>query len=311
MKKTKIIGWIAAVIIGFTACKNSSTTDTGSAEKEKGEVKIDGSSTVYPITEAIAEEYRKEQPDVKVTAGESGTGGGMKKFTVGEIDICDASRTIKPAEDSLAKANKIDYVELKIAFDGLCIVVNPANKFLDNITTEELKKLWEPEAQGKVKKWNQVNAAWSAEEVHLFGPGTASGTFDYFTEEIVGAKGKSRGDYTASEDDNVLVQGVAGDKNALGYFGLAYFENNKDKLKNVKVNGIAPSKETVMNGTYKPLSRPLFIYVNKASFAKPGVKAFVKYYIDNVKSIVGDVGYIPLHDDEYAKTQKVFEDATK
>ena len=309
MKKTQIIGLIAAVIIGLTACKSGGSSSN--SEKLAGEIKIDGSSTVYPISEAIAEEFGKEQPDVKVTVGESGTGGGFKKFTVGETDISDASRPIKPAEDSAAKANKIEYVVLQIAYDGLSIVINPENKFLDNITVEELKKLWEPEAQGKIKKWNQVNPAWPAEEVHLFGPGTASGTFDYFTEEIVGAKGKSRGDYTASEDDNVLVQGVAGDKNAMGYFGLAYYENNQDKLKLVKVNGIAPSKETVMNGTYKPLSRPLFIYVNKASLAKPEVKAFVKYYIDNVKSIIGDVGYIPMHDDEYAKTQQVFQDATK
>jgi phosphate transport system substrate-binding protein len=311
MKKTKIIGMIAAVLLGFTACNNSGTKNSGSSEKMTGEIKIDGSSTVFPISSAIAEEFRKDQPDVKVTVGESGTGGGMKKFTVGETDISDASRPIKPAEDSIAKANKIEYIVLQLAYDGITVIANPANKFLENITLAELKKLWEPAAQGKIKKWNQVNPAWPAEEVHLYGPSTSNGTFDYFTEEIIGAAGKSRGDYTASATDNVLVEGIAGDKNAIGYFGMAYYENNKDKLKLVKVEGVSPSEETVMNGTYKPLSRPLFIYVNKKSLQKPEVKAFVKYYIDNVKAIAGDVGYIPMHDDEYAKTQKVFEEAIK
>jgi phosphate transport system substrate-binding protein len=311
MKSNKIAILITALtMFMFSACKPGSST-SDSSEKLTGEIKIDGSSTVYPVSEAMAEEFRSGQPDVRVTVGESGTGGGFKKFTVGDIDICDASRPIKEEEDSLAKANGIEYIELTVAFDGLSIVVHPENKFLENITVAELKKLWEPAAQGKVKKWNQVNPAWPAEEVHLFGPGTASGTFDYFTEEVMGKKGESRGDYTASEDDNVLVQGVSGDKNALGYFGFSYFEHNHDKLKLVKVDGVAPSKETVMDGSYKPLSRPLFIYVNKKSLARPEVKAFVKYYIDNVNTIIGDVGYIPMPAEVNAKTQQVFEDAVK
>lgn len=310
MKKTKVLGIVTAIVIIVTACNSTGSKTKGSLEQIVGVIKIDGSSTVYPISEAIAEEFRKEQPKVNVTVGESGTGGGFKKFVVGEIDICDASRKIKSSEDSVAKANKIDYLELLIAFDGLSVVVNPAST-LDNITVAELKKMWEPAAQSKVKKWSDVNPTWSKEELHLFGPGTASGTFDYFTEEIVGKKGESRGDYTASEDDNVLVQGVAGDKNALGYFGLAYFEENKDKLKLLKVDGVLPSKETVMNGTYMPLSRPLFIYINKNALSKQYVKAFVKYYIDNVKNIIEDVGYIPMHEDEYAKTKQAFESAVK
>jgi phosphate transport system substrate-binding protein len=311
MKNNPIAALVTAmVILLFAACKPSTST-SGTSETLTGEIKIDGSSTVYPISEAMAEEFRSGQPDVRVTVGESGTGGGFKKFVVGDIDICDASRPIKEEEATLAKANGIEFIELTVAFDGLSIIVNPENKFLDNITVAELKKLWEPAAQGKVKKWNQVNPAWPAEEVHLFGPGTASGTFDYFTEEIMGKKGESRGDYTASEDDNVLVQGVAGDKNALGYFGFSYYEHNHDKLKLVKVDGVAPSKETVMNGTYKPLSRPLFIYISKKSLARPEVKAFVKFYIDNVNAIIGDVGYIPMHPEEYTKTQQVFEEAIK
>ncbi len=272
-------------------------------EKKTGEIKIDGSSTVYPITEAVAEEFRTTQPDVKVTVGISGTGGGFKKFGRGEIDINDASRSIKDQEAAICQESKIKYVELKVAFDGLVIVVSKENNWVKSITVSELKKLWEPEAQGKIKKWNQIRPEWPNEEFHLYGPGIASGTYDYFTEAIVGKSGSSRGDFTASEDDNVLVQGVAGDKNGLAFFGLAYYEENKEKLSLVSVDngkgGVLPSVETVKNGTYAPLARPVFIYVTDAAVKKPEVVDFVNFYLTNAAKLVPDVGYISLSAEEY------------
>ncbi|NNC95554.1 MAG: PstS family phosphate ABC transporter substrate-binding protein, partial [Chitinophagales bacterium] len=255
--------YFIAVILSavlFTACNDSSKdTDNSSAKAEQltGEVKIDGSSTVYPVSEAIAEEFRNEQPRVKVTIGVSGTGGGFKKFARGETDISDASRPIKDKEKTACAENGITYVELSVAYDGLAVLINPENDWVDHFTVEELKMLWEPDAQGKVMKWNQIRTEWPDEEVHLFGPGIASGTYDYFTEAIVGESGASRGDFTASEDDNVLVQGISGDKYGLGFFGIAYYEENKDKLKLVAVDGgngpVKPSLETVKDGTYAPL----------------------------------------------------------
>ena len=284
------------------ACGSKDTTDDGS-EQLQGEIRIDGSSTVYPITEAIAEEFRIDQPDVKVTVGVSGTGGGFNKFSRGEIDINDASRPIKDQEATDSKNNNVGFLELKVAYDGLAVVVNNDNTWLKEITVEELKKIWEPGAQEKITRWNQVNPEWPAEEFHLYGPGVASGTYDYFTEAIVGKSGSSRGDYTASEDDNVLVQGIAGDKNGLGFFGLAYYEENKSKLKLVGVKGengvVLPTAETVKNGTYKPLSRPVFIYVSDVALKRPEVSAFVQFYLDNASVLVPDVGYIPLTDEEY------------
>lgn len=288
----------------FFGCGPKNKPEEKGESKLSGTVEIDGSSTVYPITEATAEEFRVENPDVKVTIGVSGTGGGFKKFVRSEIDIAEASRPIKKSEDSATSAAKIEYIELPIAYDGLAVVVNPQNTWVDYLTVEELKKIWEPEAQGKIVKWNQIRPNWPNEEIHLFGAGHESGTFDYFTEAIVGKAKASRGDYTASEDDNVLVQGISTDKFALGYFGLAYFTENKDKLKLIPIddkkdeNGKGPilaSDETVKNGTYQPLSRPLFIYVNKkSSDTNPSIDSFVHFYIDNAETLVVDAKYIPL-----------------
>ncbi len=279
----------------------------GGTDKQKsnlsGTIKIDGSSTVYPITEAVAEEFRVDYPDVKVTVGISGTGGGFKKFGRGETDLSDASRPIKQKEIDVCAENNITYVNLTVAFDGLAVIVNPENDWVDHFTVDELKRLWEPAAQGEVIKWNQMRAEWPDEEIHLFGPGVASGTYDYFTEAVVGESGSSRGDFTASEDDNVLVQGVAGDKYGLGFFGLAYYEENADKLRLVAVDGgdgpVAPSIETVSNGTYTPLSRPLFVYVNSTAAKRTEVQEFMKFYLKNAPVLSEEVGYVPLPAEDY------------
>lgn len=297
--------------IGLTSC-GSKEQSSGSAEKLSGAISIDGSSTVYPITEAVAEEFRVEQPDVRITVGVSGTGGGFKKFSRGEVDINDASRPIKEQEAAACKENNIRFVELRVAFDGLAVLVNKENDWVNDITVEELKKIWSPDAQGKITKWNQIRPEWPAEEFHLYGPGVASGTYDYFTEVVVGESGSSRGDYTASEDDNVLVQGIAGDKNALGFFGLAYYEENKDQLRLVGVNNgtgtVLPSVETVKNGTYAPLSRPVFIYVTDKAAKREEVASFISFYLENASTLVPDVGYIPLPEDEYTKEAQKFSD---
>jgi phosphate transport system substrate-binding protein len=276
---------------------------TESNQSLTGEIKIDGSSTVYPITEAVAEEYRVTNPSVKVSVGLSGTGGGFKKFGRGEIDINNASRPIKEAEVQACTDANIKYVGLTIAFDGLAVLVNKENTWVDFFTVEELKKIWEPDAQGKITKWNQIRASWPAEDFHLYGPGVASGTYDYFTEAIVGKSGSSRGDYTASEDDNVLVQGIAGDKNSIGFFGLAYYEENKEQLKLVGIDSgkgvVLPTSETVKNNTYAPLSRPVFIYVSDAAAKRAEVADFVKFYLNNAGKLVSDVGYIALPDETY------------
>lgn len=269
-------------------------------------VKIDGSSTVFPITEAVAEEFQKaKKGTVQVTVGISGTGGGFKKFCRGEIDVSNASRPILEKEMSDCKAAGIKYIELPVAFDALTLVMNPKNSFLKQITAAELKTMWEPAAQGKILKWNQVNAAWPDSGLKLFGPGADSGTFDYFTEAIVGKSKSSRGDFTASEDDNVLVQGVSRDAGALGYFGFAYYVENKDKLKAVPVvnpktgKAVEPSLEAVISGDYQPLSRPIFIYVNAASVDKPEVKEFVEFYLKNAAALTKEVKYVPLTDADY------------
>ena len=269
-------------------------------------VKIDGSSTVFPITEAVAEEFQKaKKGTVQVTVGISGTGGGFKKFCRGEIDVSNASRPILDKEMADCKAAGIKYIELPVAFDALTLVMNPKNSFLKQITAAELKTMWEPAAQGKILKWNQVNAAWPDSGLKLFGPGADSGTFDYFTEAIVGKAKSSRGDFTASEDDNVLVQGVSRDAGALGYFGFAYYVENKDKLKAVPVvnpktgKAVEPSLEAVISGDYQPLSRPIFIYVNAASVDKPEVKEFVEFYLKNAAALTKEVKYVPLTDADY------------
>lgn len=277
-----------------------------------GTINIDGSSTVYPITEAVAEEFKKVYPDVKVAVALSGTGGGFKKFVRGETDINDASRPISHYEDSVAKANGIEYIELVVAYDGLAVVVNPKNTWCNDIKVEELKKIWEPEAQGKITHWNQIRPEWPNQPLHLYGAGVESGTYDYFTEVIVGKAHSSRGDYTASEDDNVLVQGVSSDVNALGFFGFAYYEENKDKLKLVAVdngNGpVLPSVETVKNKTYSPLSRPLFIYINNKAAERKEVQEFVSFYLDKITSLVPEVGYIPLSNDELQAVKTKWEE---
>ncbi|MBF2021606.1 MAG: PstS family phosphate ABC transporter substrate-binding protein [Hydrococcus sp. C42_A2020_068] len=262
-------------------------------------IKIDGSSTVYPITEAVAEDFQKaRQGAVRVTVGLSGTGGGFKKFCSGQTDISNASRPIKDEEIQACKAAGINYIELPVAYDAITVVVNKQNNWVTSMSVAELKKIWEPSAQGKIKTWNQVRSNWPNAPIKLFGPGADSGTFDYFTDAIVGEEGASRTDYTPSEDDNVLVQGVARDKNALGYFGMAYYEGNKDKLKAVAIdNGkgaVSPSISTVQNGTYQPLSRPLFIYVSSKAVQRPEVKQFVEYYLTNAGKLVREVGFVPL-----------------
>jgi len=269
-------------------------------------VKIDGSSTVYPITEAVAEEFQKAKKNViKVTVGISGTGGGFKKFCRGETDIADASRPILKKEMADCKAAGIEYIELPVAFDALTVVINPKNTFLKSITVEELKKMWEPGGQGKTTRWNQINPAWPDAPLKLFGPGADSGTFDYFTEAVVGKAKSSRGDYTASEDDNVLVQGVSRDVNALGYFGFSYYVENKDKLKAVAIiekpgkPAVEPSFEAVVKGTYQPLARPIFIYVSAKSLAKPEVKEFVQFYMTHGAKLAKEVKYVPLPDSAY------------
>ncbi|WP_242926573.1 PstS family phosphate ABC transporter substrate-binding protein [Pontibacter vulgaris] len=299
--------------------KNTKEGEAGTSEVAgdlSGSIQIDGSSTVYPITEAVAEEFRAEAPDVKVTVGVSGSGGGFKKFSRGEIDIADASRSIKASEDSLAKANNISHVELSVAYDGLTVVVHPENNWVKDITVAELKKIWEPAAQGKIKKWNQIRPEWPDKEIHLYGAGVESGTYDYFTEAIVGKSHSSRGDYTASEDDNVLVQGVSTDPLALGFFGYAYYEENQTKLKAVPVddqndaNGkgaILPSMESVKDGSYAPLSRPLFIYVNSKAAARPEVVNFVNFYLDNAAALSQEVGYIPMPAEKYKEEKAKFQ----
>jgi len=263
-------------------------------------VKIDGSSTVFPITEGVAEDFQKAKKGaVKVTVGISGTGGGFKKFCRGETDISNASRPILAKEMADCKAAGIEYYELPVAFDALTVVINPKNPFLKQMTVAELKTIWEPAAQGKITRWNQVNPAWPDAPIKLFGAGADSGTFDYFTEAINGKSKASRGDFTASEDDNVLVQGVSSDINAIGYFGYAYYAENTAKLKalpivNPKGQAVAPSEAAVLAGTYEPLSRPIFIYVNAKSVAKPEVKEFVEYMMKNAAKIAKEVKYVPL-----------------
>lgn len=268
-------------------------------------IKIDGSSTVYPITEAVAEEFQKaKKGQVKVTVGISGTGGGFKKFCRAETDISDASRPILKKEIEACAKEGVEYIELPIAYDAISVVINPKNDWVKSLTVADLKKMWEPAAQGKVKTWKDVRAEWPDTKLKLFGPGADSGTFDYFTEAVTGKSKSSRGDFTASEDDNVLVNGVAGDKGGLGYFGLAYYEANKKKLKLVAIDGgkgaINPSAKTVMDGTYAPLSRPIFIYVNKkAAQTKPEVKEFVEYYLKNGGKLAKQVKYVELPANAY------------
>ena len=267
-------------------------------------IKVDGSSTVFPITEAVAEEFQKEtRAAVRVTVGISGTGGGFKKFCRGETDVQDASRPISASEMETCRASGIQYYELPVAFDALTIAVSPLATWLDAISIAELKQMWDPSSQGRIVKWNQIRSSWPDLPLKLFGAGSDSGTFDYFTEAVVGKAKASRGDYTASEDDNTLVQGIANDKHALGYIPFAYYEPNKKRLKAVAVDGghgpILPSRETVENGAYQPLSRPMFIYVNAKSAGKPEVQRFVEFYLMQAPTLVPQVKYVPLPQQAY------------
>ncbi len=300
----------------------SANADGGSTEKPadtpavklSGEVIADGSSTVFPITQAVAEEFMKVHKDVKVSVGIAGTGGGFKRFVVGDTDINDSSRAISEKEIDACKKNGIEYVELKVAIDGLSVVVHPDNDWCKAMTVAQLKALWSPGSS--VKTWKELDPNWPEDEIRLYGPGPDSGTFDYFTEAIVGKAKSSRSDYTPSEDDNILVQGVNGDKNSLGYFGYAYYSDNADKVKLVAIaagddvsKAVIPTEETILGGTYKPLSRPLFIHVNLKSFKKPQVREFVNYYISKGQEYVQEVHYIQLPEGDLKEAQQKLSDA--
>ena len=310
-KVTSFALLLCAVI--FVGCSGRPATNGPSSGASSGLVKVDGSSTLFPVTEAVAEEFQKSQGGkMRVTVGISGTGGGFKKFTRGEIDVVNASRPILSEEMELAKTNGVEFIELPVAFDALTVVVHPQNNWVNSLTVEELKKAWEPDAQGKVMNWNQIRPDFPNDKMVLFGAGADSGTFDYFTEAIVGKAKSSRGDYTGSEDDNTLVQGIEGNKFALGYIPFAYYEPHKDRMKAVSIQWdknkvkepVAPSLENVIAGTYNPLSRPLFIYVNVASLARPEVKAFVDFYLENAGKLAKEVKYLPLPTEAYTAVKE-------
>jgi phosphate transport system substrate-binding protein len=307
------------ILAGCGGSPDETVPDGPGGQTLRGIVQIDGSSTVYPITEAVAEDFQQQHRDVRVTVGISGTGGGFKKFARGEADISNASRPIKGEEARAAQENGIQFIELPVAYDALSVVVNPKNTWVDHLSVAELKKIWEPGAQGRITRWNQVRPGWPDQPLKLYGAGSDSGTFDYFTDAIVGEEGASRGDYTASEDDNVLVQGVSRDVNALGFFGVAYYMENHDKLKAVPIddgdasNGAGPQQPTVENviaGTYQPLARPIFIYVSAKAAERPEVNAFVRYYLENAPRLVAEVDYVPLQDEVYALAKERYEKHT-
>jgi phosphate transport system substrate-binding protein len=296
-----LVAGTAALSLLAAACggeRTPSQTGGGGADQElSGAINADGSSTVFPITQAVAEEFSAINSGVDVSVGTSGTGGGFEKFCAGETDISDASRPIKADEEvPICEQNSVEYVELQVAIDGLSVVVNPENSFAECLTTDELAAIWGPDS--KINNWKDVRAGFPDQELTLYGPGTDSGTFDYFTDEINGEEGASRSDYTASEDDNVLVQGIAGDPNALGYFGFAYYEQNSDKVKALGVDSgsgcVTPETSTIESGEYTPLSRPLFMYVSKDAAARPEVQAFVDFYLETMNSLVPEVGYVPV-----------------
>ena len=293
---------IAALAVTFAACGGGSSSG-GTGSSGPALVSLDGSSTVFPLSEAVAEEFQKSNPNMRVTVGISGTGGGFQKFCRAEIDISDASRPISASEVEACGKAGVEYIELPVAYDGIAIATNPKADWADKITVAELKTLWAPDAQGKVKTWNQVRPAWPNREIHLFGAGVDSGTFDYFTEAITGKAKASRGDFTSSEDDNVLVQGISSDELALGFLPFAYYEENASRLKLVPVddekpdNGagpIAPDAETIRTGTYQPLSRPIFIYVSRTAAERPEVQRFVEFYVTNADELAREVNYVGL-----------------
>ena len=296
MLKLASLGLLASATALFAAAPQDS-------KALKGAIKIDGSSTVYPITEAVAEEFNKDAAKVRVTVGVSGTGGGFKRFCAGETDISDASRPIKKSEADIAGKAGVEYVELPVAYDGLTIVVNKKNSWCSSLTIEQVKKIYS--ASGGVKTWKDIDSSWPAKAIKVYSPGTDSGTFDYFKEVTVGKDGAVRSDMSVSEDDNVLVRGVEGDEGAIGFFGCAYYFENKDQLKAVSIdNGkgpVAVSVESIENGSYAPFSRPLFIYVNKKSAERPEVAAFVEFYLKNAPRLVSEVGYVKLPEAIYGK----------
>ena len=295
---------------GLAACGGQAEGADGEAG---GEVVTDGSSTVEPLTTAAGELFAEENSNVNVSVGTSGTGGGFEKFCIGDTDLSNASRPIKDDEEvPVCEENGVEFTELHVANDALTVVVSKENDFLTCLTTDELATLWGPDAEGTVTTWDQVNPDFPKEKIELFGPGTDSGTFDYFTDEINGEEGASRSDYNASEDDNVIVQGVSGSANALGYFGFTYFEENADTLKAVEIDSgdgcVAPSVEAAQDGSYTPLARPLYVYVNNASAAdKPQVKGFVDFYAQNDAEIAEAAQYIPLNEDQQAELQSAAE----
>jgi phosphate transport system substrate-binding protein len=295
---------------------------TGCGESQRGitnvSVRIDGSSTVYPISEAMAEGFDDDrrargQSIIRVPVALSGTGGGFKRFATGEIDICDASRAIKQAEAATCRESGIDYAVFSVAFDGIAIVVHPECDWVDTLTVEQLKELWRPDSG--VRRWSDLDTVWPDEPIRLYGPGTDSGTFDYFTSAIVGEAGRCRSDFTPSEDDNVIVQGVTGDRYALGYFGYAYYAENRDRLKVLGVDAgegpVSPSPETIRSGAYHPLSRPLFIYVNKASLQRAEVAEFLDYYVQHSAQVAVEVGYVAVDDAIDAQNRRALEESTR
>lgn len=308
---------ILALTASLAACGGGTTTtegDTGAPAAEgsgvSGDIKIDGSSTVFPISEAMAEEFQAVNPDARITVGVSGSGGGFEKFCGGETDISNASRPIKDEEVANCEAAGIEFIEVPVAYDGITVVTSTANDWAQCLTVEELNTIWAPEAEESVTNWNQVRPEFPDEELALFGPGTDSGTFDYFTDEVNGEEGASRGDYTSSEDDNVVVTGVESSNGGLGYFGYAYYEENKDNLKSIEIENedgecISASLETIADGSYNPMSRPLFFYVKKEAYdSKPQVKAFVDYHLDPANgSLVQEAGYVPLPDADLAESK--------
>jgi len=296
----------------LTSCGgNDNNVSTSSSAASSGTITIDGSSTVFPITEAVAEEYRSINPNTRVVVGVSGTGGGFKKFCAGDTDISNASRPIKPEEAKLCADAGIAFTEILVGLDGLAIVTSSSNDFLsDGITREQLKMIFEPEAEGKITRWNQVNAAWPDSEIEIFAPDTDSGTFDFFTDEINGHEGLSRADYTASSDDNVLVIGISGGKSTIGYFGYAYYTENAGRLKLLAVDGVLPNDGTVADGSYS-LARPLFIYArNSALIEKDYVQDFIRYHLsDDTDYLIGEAGYTAPSSEQRAEAQHAFEDA--
>jgi phosphate transport system substrate-binding protein len=306
---------VLAIVVAGGCGASAQDARPGHAGAGTALVTLDGSSTVFPISEAVAEEFQKVERRARVTVGISGTGGGFQKFCRGETDISDASRPISPTEVEACGKAGITYIELPIAYDGIAIAVNPRNTWATTITTAELKKIWSPDAQGNLKRWSQVRDGWPDREIHLFGAGVDSGTYDYFTEVINGKAKASRGDFTSSEDDNILVEGISGDELALGFIPFAYFEDSQDKLKLVPVddgkaedgNGpVLPSFETIGNGTYAPLSRPIFIYVSRKAAERPEVDKFVDFYLKNADALVREVGYVGLGEGTYARTAARF-----